>query len=119
MKKLIGRLKSTRGESLIESMAAILIFTFASILFLALVNAAADVNLSVREADDAFQTQLQTVEISPSPSFLTTPNAEAVLYPTKEDGTPDESNPLPVVEMTLVTADGDDALYTYRVGVWP
>ena len=106
MKTIFRRLKSTRGESLIESMAAILIFTFASILFLSMVNAAADVNLSVREADDDFQIQQQAVESVTSP----TANAKAVLY---QDVSDDET--LATVNMALVTTEGEDALYTWEV----
>lgn len=111
MKKILKRLKSKRGESLIESMAAILIFTFASILFLSLVNAAADVNLSVRESDELFQAQQQTVENSPSPSIFATPNAEAVLYSVDEVN---DRTVLTTVDMDIVTSE-DDGLYTYRV----
>lgn len=112
MKKILKRLKSKRGESLIESMAAILIFTFASILFLSLVNAAADVNLSVRESDELFQAQQQTVESSPSPSLFAAPNAEAVLYSVDEVN--DTKTELTTVDMDIVTSE-DDGLYTYRV----
>lgn len=112
MKKLLKRLKSTRGESLIESMAAILIFTFASILFLSLVNAAADVNLSVQEADDDFQTQQRTVESTPPPDA--TANAKAVLYPANADGTPDTDSPLATPSMILVTTGEDGALYAWQ-----
>lgn len=112
MKTIFRRLKSTRGESLIESMAAILIFTFASILFLSMVNAAADVNLSVREADDAFQSQQQAVESVTSP----TANAEAVLYQdVNGDGTLNDGETLAKVKMALVTTEGEDALYTWEV----
>lgn len=114
MKTIFRRLKSTRGESLIESMAAILIFTFASILFLSMVNAAADVNLSVREADDAFQAQQQAVESVPAAT--PTANAKAVLYPKMADGgEPNESDKLATVNMALVTTEGEDALYTWEV----
>lgn len=62
MKILLTRLKETRGETLIESMIAILIFTFASILFLTLVTSAANINTTVKEADERFQAQQEAVE---------------------------------------------------------
>ena len=62
MKTIRKRLRSCRGETLIESMVAILIFTFASILFLSLVTAAADVNITVQEADETFQSQQLAIE---------------------------------------------------------
>lgn len=62
MKTILTRLKNTRGETLIESMVAILIFTFASILFLTLVTSAANINTTVKEADESFQAQQLAVE---------------------------------------------------------
>ena len=49
MKHVMKRLKSKAGETLVESMAAILIFTFASIIMLSMVSYAADINTAAKE----------------------------------------------------------------------
>ncbi len=62
MKKMIMRLRNTKGESLIESMAAILIFTMASIIMLTMVTASANINAEAKKADAAYQEQLLIAE---------------------------------------------------------
>lgn len=62
MSKLIQKLKSKAGETLVESMAAILVFTFASIIMMSMVSAAADINTTAKEADRQFQEELVVVE---------------------------------------------------------
>jgi len=62
MNNFIKRLKSKAGETLVESMAAILIFTFASIIMLSMVSSAADINTAAKEADREFYEQMVTVE---------------------------------------------------------
>lgn len=62
MNKLIKRLKSKAGETLVESMAAILIFTFASIIMLSMVSSAADINTAAKKADQEFYDQMVVVE---------------------------------------------------------
>lgn len=111
MKTILTRLKETRGETLIESMIAILIFTFASILFLTLVTAAANINTTVKEADESFQTQQLAVETAPGESA---PIAQAVLYKDiNENNTNDESETVAAVAMKVVAEDEDNALYAY------
>ena len=44
MKKLFDRIRQNRGETLVEAMAAILIFTFASIALLTMLMAAGDMD---------------------------------------------------------------------------
>lgn len=62
MNKVLKRLKSRGGETLVESMAAILIFTFGSIIMLSMVTAAADINKAAKEADAKHRDQMATVE---------------------------------------------------------
>ena len=62
MKKIIRRLKSKAGESLVESMAAILIFTLSSIALLSMISASADINRTAKVADQQFQKQMTVVE---------------------------------------------------------
>lgn len=62
MKKLFFRLRSSRGESLIESLAAILVFTLSSIIFLTMVTSANNINHTVKDEYAAFQAQQQAIE---------------------------------------------------------
>lgn len=60
--KLVKKLRSARGESLVEALAAILIFTFASIILLSMISAAGRINTTARQADDALQAELYVAE---------------------------------------------------------
>lgn len=62
MELIIRKLKSKAGESLVESMAAILIFTLSSIALLSMISASADVNRTAKVADQQFQEQMVYVE---------------------------------------------------------
>ena len=62
MKKIIRKLKSKAGESLVESMAAILIFTLSSIALLSMISASADINRTAKVADEQFQKQKEESE---------------------------------------------------------
>ncbi len=62
MSMIFQKLKSRAGESLVESMAAILVFTFASIIMLSMVSAAADINTTAKDVDRDFQNQMLVVE---------------------------------------------------------
>lgn len=111
MKTILTRLKQTRGETLVESMVAILIFTFASILFLTLVTSAANINTTVKEADESFQAQQRAVEAAPGESA---PSAQAVLYDDKNNnGIFDEGETVSTANMKVVADDEDGALYAY------
>lgn len=62
MERIIRKLKSKAGESLVESMAAILIFTLSSIALLSMISASADINRTAKVADEQFQEQMVYVE---------------------------------------------------------
>ena len=62
MKAFFHKLKSKAGESLIESLAAILIFTMASIVMYSMVTSAADINMTAKEMDAKNQEHLIAVE---------------------------------------------------------
>ena len=62
MKNILRKLKSKAGESLIESLAAILIFTMASIVMYSMVTTAADINRTAKEMDETNQQHLIAVE---------------------------------------------------------
>lgn len=111
MKTILTRLKNTRGETLIESMVAILIFTFASILFLTLVTSAANINTTVKEADESFQAQQEAVETVVDESV----SAQAVLFvDSDEDNICDEGEVIKITELNIAgVKDEDNALYAY------
>ena len=62
MKTGFSKLKNRRGETLIESLVAILAFALSSIVMYSLVTAAAEINYSARQADEDFQAQVAFVE---------------------------------------------------------
>lgn len=62
MKHIIRKFRSRAGESLVESLVAILIFTLASIVMYTMVTTAADINMSAKEADRNIQAQLVVAE---------------------------------------------------------
>ena len=62
MNKIFKKLRSRAGESLIESLAAILVMTMASIVMYSMVTAAADINTKAKENDLAVQQQMAVAE---------------------------------------------------------
>lgn len=62
MTAFFKKLKSKAGESLVESLCAILIFTMASIVLFSMVSAAADINATAKEKDAENQAHLVAVE---------------------------------------------------------
>ena len=62
MKNLFRKLKNKAGESLIESLAAILIFTMASLVMYTMVTTAADLNRTAKEMDETNQQHMIAVE---------------------------------------------------------
>lgn len=62
MNQILNKLRSRAGESLIESLAAILIFTMASIGMFSMVTAAANINQTAKEADRVHQEQMLIAE---------------------------------------------------------
>ena len=62
MKTIFKKLKSKVGESLVESLAAILIFTMASVVLYSMVTTAGDINGKAKEMDAANQQHLLAVE---------------------------------------------------------
>ena len=62
MKRLIKKLRNKKGESLVESLTAILIFTFASIILLSMVATAAKINQTVKQEDEQIAAELYYAE---------------------------------------------------------
>ena len=62
MNAFFTKMKSKAGETLIETLAAILIFTMASIVMFTLVNTAANINMTAKQMDAENQANLIAVE---------------------------------------------------------
>lgn len=62
MKQIMKKLRSRRGESLVEVLCAILIFTMSSVAMYSMVMAANNINASAKKADSAYQEQMLIVE---------------------------------------------------------
>ena len=56
------KLRSRKGETLVEAMVSILVFTLSSILLLTMVTAASNINKAAKEADASRQAQLSAAE---------------------------------------------------------
>lgn len=71
---IMSLFKDKRGESLVETLVAILIFTLSSIALYSTVTSAARVNAETREMDEAIQEQMVIVEnasADPAPGNIT------------------------------------------------
>ena len=62
MNKIFNKLRSRKGESLIESLAAILVMTLASIVMYSMVTTSADLNRITKEMDETNQQHMIAVE---------------------------------------------------------
>ena len=62
MKAMFRKLKSKIGESLVETLCAILIFTMASIIMYSMVTSAGDINRTAKEMDAKNQAHMIAVE---------------------------------------------------------
>jgi len=61
-------IRSRKGETLVEAMVSILIFTLSSIILFTMISAATNINRSVKAADATRQTQLEIAEASAASS---------------------------------------------------
>lgn len=77
MKAFMKRLRSRRGETLVESLVSILIFTLASILLLSMAASATRINATVREEDLVFQQRQAAIEQPSGAAVQTTFNISA------------------------------------------
>lgn len=102
MELIIRKLKSKAGESLVESMAAILIFTLSSIALLSMISASADVNRTAKVADRQFQEQMvyvEKAEVAGSTEGRVTFNLN--------------NQPIAQDEVYICQKDNENALYAY------
>lgn len=61
------KIREKRGETLVETLASILIFTFASIVMLTMLSAAVGINQTAKEADRVHVSQMLTAEMAEGP----------------------------------------------------
>ena len=108
MTAFFKKLKSKIGESLIESLCAILIFTMASVVLYSLVTAAADINNTAKVQDAENQAHLVAVEKG-EPSAK---NGSAVVTFTMKKGNQDIT--IAAVDVDIYGGRGG-SLYTYFV----
>ena len=102
MKAMFRKLKSKVGESLIETLCAILIFTMASIIMYSMGTSAGDINRTAKEMDTKNQAHLAAVEKG-DPSAK---NGSAVVRFTMDGKL--------IAESTVDIYGGqNDSLYTY------
>ena len=64
MTAFFKKLKSKAGESLVESLCAILIFTMGSIIMLSMVSTAADINTTAKQEDESYNKQIAAAEMT-------------------------------------------------------
>lgn len=85
MKKL---LKDKKGETLVETLAAILIFTMASIALYSMVTTAAGINREAKADDLSYQLQMDVAERAETPAASGT--VTLTLYKQKPGGSTEE-----------------------------
>jgi len=62
MKNIFRKLASTSGESLVESMASVLIFTLSSIILLSMIAVSVNINTQVKAMDKKLENELYIAE---------------------------------------------------------
>ncbi|MEG2138803.1 MAG: hypothetical protein RRY64_09105 [Oscillospiraceae bacterium] len=67
MKNLLKKLRQSRGETLIETLVAVLVMTCASVLLATMLLAASNLNGKALEQDQIFNNQLTAAETSKTP----------------------------------------------------
>ena len=103
MKMIIKKLRSRAGESLVESLAAILVVTMASIVMYSMVTAAADINTKAKNNDLSIQQQMDVAERADHAS------GEGTIYMYIEFN--DTQNKVAEVDVDIFGAPGD--LFSY------
>ena len=62
MKKILNRLNSRCGETLLETLVATLIFTLGSIIMLSMITSAAKINNTAKKVDEKYYTDMRGIE---------------------------------------------------------
>lgn len=69
MKKLLKKLRQSRGETLIETLVAVLVMTCASVLLATMLLAASNLNSKAQEQDKSFYDQVTAAETDTTPRY--------------------------------------------------
>ncbi len=119
---ILKKLRSKKGESLVESMAAILIFTMASIVLYSMVTTAGDINGKAKDKDLENQAHMVAVEkgikseVVEDGSTVTYANGEGTVKMTMTVG----SSTINIAEVDVDFYGGQDgSLYAYYVHTDP
>lgn len=105
MQGFLKKLNSKKGETLIESLIAILIFTCASLVMYAMVSSAGNINEKAKEMDSAYQDQLLIAERGEGAG---TPGQVSVTLDMGDNG----QQPLVTIDVDIYGGT-DDSLYAY------
>ena len=104
MKKLWKRLKSKCGESLIETLAAIVVFTLASVILLTMTTSAADLAQTNKDVAERIHADMVYAEKGPDSGGAA--SSGSVTFTVNSSGA---SVNIPVV----IYRQGEGALYSY------
>lgn len=115
MKKILKKLRNKAGESLIETLAAILIFTLASVGMFSMVTAAARINETAKQADRENQSQMVYAEQGEGPGVVG--NVTMTLTLTGNGGVTSHINVVVAKVNVYSTEDGLFAYYNYMEGL--
>lgn len=100
VKTIFRKLKSRKGESLVESLAAILIFTMASIAMYSMVTSAANINKTVKEVEKVREQEMLVAERGEG-----SPNATGSVTMTMDGHT--------IANVTVQVYGGEGELFSY------
>ena len=110
MHKILRKLRSTAGESLVEALVAILIFTLASVALFTMVDASNTINRTAKEKDAYIQEQMVEAEKAQTPAAT----GKAVFAFRKADGTPLMPDGKPTTELDVfIYGQPADGLFSY------
>lgn len=111
MKKLFKKLRSKAGESLVETLCAILIFTLASVAMYSMVMAAGKINAEAKKADAEFQEKLTVVEKAEGDGI----RGHVVMTIDSGDGTPPADRPSQVIYVDVYQIEDTNAYFRANV----
>ena len=106
--KLINKIRSRRGETLVEMLVSITLLVLAMSILAAMLSAAYNSDVSARKMDDKLREELSAVEEGTSPPS----SGKVSIYSIKPDGKPDES--APDVQIDVDVYGGAGALRIYK-----
>jgi len=112
MKKFYKKLHSKAGETLVETVAAILVFTFSSIILLSMIAAATKLNTAAKQHDASISTELNIAEAQDENYSGTSTDKTAVI----KIYAPGSDTPQTVGVTKFSSGSGTLYSYSYRAG---